>query len=54
MGVLDLIKENSEEGPSTSKNEVQYVMDLITGAVVTREFSAGPGASTACIIEVLG
>ena len=27
-GVLDLIKENWEEGPSPSKNEIQYVMDL--------------------------
>ena len=27
-GVLDLVKENWEEGPSTSKNEIQYVMDL--------------------------
>ncbi|KAK5854605.1 hypothetical protein PBY51_004785 [Eleginops maclovinus] len=27
-GVLDLFKENWEEGPSTSKNEIQYVMDL--------------------------
>ena len=28
-GVLDLIKENWEEGPSPSKNEIQYVMDLL-------------------------
>ena len=27
-GVLDLIKENWEEGPSPSKSEIQYVMDL--------------------------
>ena len=27
-GVLDLIKENWEEGSSDSKNEIQYVMDL--------------------------
>ena len=27
-GALDLIKENWEEGPSPSKNEIQYVMDL--------------------------
>ena len=27
-GVLDLIKENLEEGSSDSKNEIQYVMDL--------------------------
>ena len=27
-GVLDLIKENWEEGPSPSKKEIQYVMDL--------------------------
>ena len=27
-GVLDLIKENWEKGPSPSKNEIQYVMDL--------------------------
>ena len=27
-GVLDLIKENWEEGPSPSKNEILYVMDL--------------------------
>lgn len=27
-GVLDLIKESWEEGPSTSKNEIQYVLDL--------------------------
>ena len=26
-GVLNLIKENWEEGPSSSKNEIQYVMD---------------------------
>ena len=28
QGILDLIKENWEEGPSPSKNEIQYVMDL--------------------------
>ncbi|XP_061764252.1 uncharacterized protein K02A2.6-like [Nerophis ophidion] len=27
-GVLDLVKESWEEGPSPSKNEIQYVMDL--------------------------
>ena len=27
-GVLNLIKENWEEGPSPSKSEIQYVMDL--------------------------
>ncbi|KAG7485602.1 hypothetical protein JOB18_014053 [Solea senegalensis] len=27
-GVLDLVKENWEAGPSTSKNEVQHVLDL--------------------------
>ena len=27
-GELDLIKKNWEEGPSPSKNEIQYVMDL--------------------------
>ena len=27
-GVLDLVKESWEEGPSPSKNEVQYVLDL--------------------------
>ena len=27
-GVLDLIKESWEEGPSTSKNEIQYVLEL--------------------------
>ncbi|KAM6944694.1 regulator of G-protein signaling 3-like [Lycodopsis pacificus] len=27
-GVLDLIKENWEEGPSTGKSEIQYVLDL--------------------------
>ena len=27
-GVLDLIKENWEEGPSPIKNEIRYVMDL--------------------------
>ena len=27
-GVLDLIKENLEEGSSDSKNKIQYVMDL--------------------------
>ena len=28
QGVLDLVKESWEEGTSTSKNEIQYVMDL--------------------------
>ena len=28
LGVLDLVKENLETGPSTSKNEVQHVLDL--------------------------
>ena len=27
-GVLDLIKENWDEGSSDGKNEIQYVMDL--------------------------
>ncbi|XP_061898861.1 uncharacterized protein LOC133646933 isoform X2 [Entelurus aequoreus] len=27
-GVLDVIKESWEEGPSSSKNEIQYVMDM--------------------------
>ncbi|TKS64962.1 Retrovirus-related Pol polyprotein from transposon 412 [Collichthys lucidus] len=27
-GVLDLVKESWEEGPSPSKNEVQYILDL--------------------------
>nr|XP_061779417.1 uncharacterized protein LOC133570739 [Nerophis lumbriciformis] len=27
-GVLDIIKESWEEGPSSSKNEIQYVMDM--------------------------
>lgn len=27
-GVLDLIKESCEEGPSPSKNEIQSVLDL--------------------------
>ena len=26
--MLDLIKENWEEGPSPSKSEIQYIMDL--------------------------
>ncbi|XP_057201512.1 uncharacterized protein LOC130561305 [Triplophysa rosa] len=29
-GVLDVLKETWEDGPSTSKNEIQYVMDLRT------------------------
>ena len=27
-GILDLLRENWEEGPSPSKNEIQYVLDL--------------------------
>ena len=28
QGVLDLVKENWEMGPSTSKNEGQHILDL--------------------------
>ena len=28
QGILDLLRENWEEGPSPSKNEIQYILDL--------------------------
>lgn len=28
QGVLDVIKESWEQGPSSGKNEIQYVLDL--------------------------
>ena len=38
-GVLDLIKENREEGPSPSKNEIQHVMDLQAKVHTLGQFS---------------
>ena len=53
-GVLDLIKENWEEGPSPSKNEIQYVMDLraklhTLGQLSRVTFARGSGTSTASL-----
>ena len=42
QGVLDLVKENWEMGPSTSKNEGQHILDLW-------DFTPGPETSTASI-----
>ncbi|KAJ3597203.1 hypothetical protein NHX12_003603 [Muraenolepis orangiensis] len=46
---MDLIKENWEKPPSTSKNKVQYVMDLRAKPDSTGELTPGPGASAATI-----
>ena len=42
QSVLDLVKENWEMGPSTSKNEGQHILDLW-------DFTPGPETSTASI-----
>lgn len=47
--VQDLITENWEEGPSPSKNEIQYVLDLRAKlqTVIMGELAPGAGASAA-------
>lgn len=44
--MLDVLRETWKDGPSDSRNEIQYVLDLRTklfGVALDGEFVTGPG-----------